>query len=162
METTRRNENHETDCIEKSYPNDAELFLDAMRYNSSHGKMMDTHDKVHCLILGERLGVDPALMASALNISIEKIGKLKTERIGLLKLGQSVALKNTISHMAGRMMTQMQNEANDKLGGMNQLFYVNQIILLIENKLINMEDKNLMEGLVRLKNLMDDLFVNKK
>src|SRR5690606_31231358 len=43
--------------IEKTYKSDGELFLDAMRYNASHGARLDPHDKTHCVIVAEKLGL---------------------------------------------------------------------------------------------------------
>ena len=40
-------DNAEIDVITKNYKNDAELFLDAMRYNASHGAKLDTCDRPH-------------------------------------------------------------------------------------------------------------------
>src|SRR5688572_26888007 len=36
---------YEVECIEKTYKNDAELFLDAIKYNSSHGRHLSRDDR---------------------------------------------------------------------------------------------------------------------
>lgn len=147
-------EDHKVDCVEKDYKDDAELFVDAMRFNASHGRALTIHDKTHCLILAEKLGIGPDLVTGALNITTARIGQLRTERIG--KIGPAnVALKQTIRHMAGKSLTVKQGEANDKLSGMNQMFYVNQLITLIENDLIDEANVDLADGLRRLRKLLD-------
>jgi ParB-like chromosome segregation protein Spo0J len=153
-------EAHQIDCIEKDYKNDKELFLDSMRYNASHGRALTQHDKVHCLLLAEKLKVSSALVAQALNITTDRVGELRTDRVG--RIGSTpVALKQTIRHMSGKRLTQEQVTANDKLSGMNQLFYVNQIITLIESDLIDTSNADLQQGLTKLHGLLGGLVKRK-
>jgi len=146
-------EKHEVDCVEKDYKNDKELFLDSMRYNASHGRALTQHDKVHCLLLAEKMRLATSAVADALNLTAERIGELKADRIGKCGL-VAIPLKQTIRHMSGKNLTKDQVEANDKLSGMNQLFYVNQLVTLIENDLIDASNEDLLTGLVRLHGLL--------
>lgn len=146
-------ESHEVECIEKDYRNDKELFLDAMRYNAAHGRALTQHDKVHCLLLAEKLKISSAMVAQALNITTDRIGQLRADRVGKVG-GSPIALKQTIRHMSGKALTSEQAAANEKLSGMNQLFYVNQIIMLIENDLIDTSNDDLMGGLERLHGML--------
>jgi len=57
--------------------------------------------------------------------------------------------------MAGKELTPEQAEANRRLSGMEQLFYVNQLILLIENDLLDRSNEKLLAGLARLRELLD-------
>ena len=143
-------DNHEIDVIEKTYKNEAEMFLDAIRYNASHGRILTRYDRTHCILLSEKFKIAPKNLASALSMTVEKLGKLKIGRIGELRVGkttQSIPLKRTISHKHGQKLTKRQSEVNDKLGGMNQVFYVNQIIMLIESGLLDINNKQLLERL---------------
>ena len=146
-------ENHEVECIEKDYKNDKDLFLDSMRYNAAHGRALTQHDKVHCLLLAEKLKISTEMVAQALHITTDRIGQLRVSRIGRIGT-KPVALKQTIRHMGGRELTAGQVAANDKLGGMNTLFYVNQLITLIENDLIDPENEDLANGLEKLHGLL--------
>lgn len=149
-------EDHQIECVEKIYKSDAELFVDAMRYNASHGRALTQHDRAHCLLLAEKFAIDEATLANALNLTPERIGELRSTRIGAV-CGQPIALKKTISHMAGRELTPPQAAANEKLSGMNQLFYVNQLITLIESDLLDTSNEELMTGLGRLRDLIDSI-----
>ena len=154
----QRDPEGEIEIIEKEYKNDRELFLDAMRYNSQHGARLDPCDRVHCTLIAERLSIPLDAVAGALHMPVERLGILQT-RTATVASGLQVALKRTISHMEGRRLTKAQNEANDKLSGMNQAFYVNQIIMLIESKLLDTDDEKLMERLERLDELLDEVLV---
>ncbi len=157
MYRAKYGDNYKIDCIEKSYKTEQELLLDAIRCNSGHGRTLSRYDRTHCILLAEKLKVPEDELASALCMTIEKIGTLRTGRIGELRVGntrEQIPLKRTIRHMSGRTMTKRQQEANTHLGGMNQGFYVNQLIILIESNLLDLSNDNLIEQLNRLYELM--------
>ncbi len=159
---------HEIEVIEKTYRSERDLFLDAIRYNSSHGKNFDSHDRAHCTIMASHMGIDDKELASVLHVDEEYIGKLRVDRTAFTgKLTASaehpgdkqrlqVPIKRTIKHMAGKVLSKGQCDANDRLSGMNQSFYVNQVITLIENKLLDESDEGLFERLKILHGLLDE------
>lgn len=161
----------EIDVIEKTYRDEQALFLDAIRYNSSHGKNFDSHDRAHCTIMALNLGIDDKALAGVLHVDEDYIGKLRADRVAfggkiepsIVGGGKTnrlqVPIKQTIKHMAGKTLTNDQQAANNKLSGMNQSFYANQLITLIESKLIDLADERLMERLRILHEMLDDLLV---
>jgi len=156
---------HKVPVIEKRYENEGELLLDAIRLNAPHGRMLDSHDKTHCIILAEKLHIPESELASALSITVDKVGKLRLGRIGELHIGKTVnavALKNTIRHMNGRILTKEQSDANNQLGGMNQIFYVNQIILLLDNNLVDWGNENLIAKMAILRERLNNCLKMKK
>jgi hypothetical protein len=144
-------------CIFKTYPDESALLLDAIRYNASHGRTLTRYDRTHCILLADDLRIAAEDLAMALSMTVEKIGLLKTERVGTLQTGKTsrpMALKRTIRHMSGRTMSKHQREINDRLGGMNQSFYVNQLIMLIEADLLDWADEQLIKRLSILFNVL--------
>lgn len=144
--------------IEKSYKSDGEMFLDAMRYNAAHGARLDPCDRTHCVIVAERLGLTLDLVAGALHMPADKLGSLKNDRTATYNR-LAVPLKRTVRHMAGKQLTQRQNEANTKLSGMDQSFYANQLIELIESKMIDLENESTLNALKKLHELLGSLLV---
>ena len=145
--------------VEKTYRDEKALFLDTVRYNSSHGRNLTTYDRAHCSILATNLGIDDAAIASALHVSEQYLGDLRVDRaavVGEGAAGLHVPIKRTIRHMAGKHLTQEQARANESLSGMNQLFYVNQVITLIEAGLLDTANEPLLTGLRRLGKLIAD------
>ena len=151
----RRDENAEVTVIEKTYKGEGDIFLDAMRYNATHGARLDPCDRTRCTIIAERLSIPLDAVAGALHMPVDKLGGLQDHRTASIAGGNLIPLKRTILHMEGRRLTKAQNEVNDKLSGMNQAFYVKQVIMLIENGLLDKEDEKLMERLERLDELLD-------
>lgn len=144
----------EIEVVAKRYRNESEMLLDAIRYNARHGRMFSSYDRAHSVLKATELGVDDVALASALNVDPKYIGELRTDKTA--KCGElHVPIKRTIRHMAGRDLTKQQHQANDRLGGMSQMFYVNQLITLIESKLIDRGNEALALRLHRLASLLE-------
>jgi hypothetical protein len=152
---------HQIEVIERKYPNDAALFADAMRLNANHGRTLSSHDRVHCALLGEKLALSLDTTASCLGMTVDKLSALRVDRTATLtiagKRGVLMPLKQTIRHMAGQTLTPEQAKANERLSGMNQLFYVNQLTMLLKADLIDLENEDLMTGLYELAGLIRKL-----
>ena len=71
---------HRVDVVEKEYRDEATLFLDAMRYNSSHGRILTAYDRAHSIAVAQRLAIDDRLVAGALHIAPSRIGAFKMDR----------------------------------------------------------------------------------
>jgi len=147
------------EVLEKQYASEQDLLLDSGRYNSTHGRTLTQFDRAHFILKAEALGISAEQIASALCITVDRVGELRADRVGKLRTaGQmEIPLKRTIAHMAGKTLTKGQQEANGKLSGMNQMFYANQLIMLIENELLDKANEQLMEKLQKLHELLDDV-----
>ena len=140
----------EIEVVEKNYRNDAAMLLDAIKYNANHGRNLSAYDRAHSVLLAEKLGLGDKAVAGALSMTEERVESLRVSKsatVGNGKVSVTVPIKRTISHMAGKKLTKPQVDANKKLGGMNQAFYVNQLLTLIDANLIDMENMDLIEGL---------------
>jgi len=145
--------------VTKRYRTEQQLLLDAIRLNADHGLHMDSCDRARAILLAEKLEIDPEAVAAALHVTLDKVNELKARKTAQTN-GVSVAIKNTIQHKAGQNLSALQVEANQKLSGMSQAFYVNQLVTLIKSDLLDTENENLMGGLEELRRLLDGLFVD--
>lgn len=149
----------EIDVVEKTYRNSAEMLLDAIKYNANHGRKLNSFDRTHALLLADNMKISIDKVAGALSMTVEAVESLrlnKSASVGSGKLTTAIAIKRTIGHMAGKKLTKSQIEANKGLGGMNQLFYVNQLITLIEANLIDKENEDLIERMRKLHGLLEE------
>jgi hypothetical protein len=146
--------------VKKRYRNEQDLLLDAIRLNADHGLHMDPCDRARAIILAVNLNIDADAVASALHVSVDKVNELKVNKTARTD-GITVAIKNTIKHKRGQKLTRKQVEANTKLGGMNQAFYANQLITLIEANLLDTNDDRLMTRLQILHDLLDGVLAVK-
>lgn len=149
------------EVIEKTYADDAAMFLDAMKYNATHGARLDSCDRVHCVHIAERLSIPLDAIAGALHMPVDRLGALRTDRTATTKAGGLVIpLKRTVSHQfAGKTLNKRQEEANTRLSGMQQVFYANQLIELLESKMLDTSDDKLMERLQVLQGLLETVLV---
>ena len=149
---------YEIEVIERTYKNDGEIVLDAARMNAGHGKKLSSCDRTRCALLAERLHVPIKDMAMALSIPEDTLKELVIDRSAFNgKL--HVPIKRTIEHMRGKKLTRPQLKANEKLSGMNQLFYVNQLITLIDSDLLDTSNVDLMKRLEELAERVEALRV---
>ena len=184
---SHKDEDKTIPIIYKSYRSEGDMFIDAMKYNSAHGRTLTQYDRAHCIIKAEEvfhLSID--VVSKALSITVSKYDKLKTDRIGSLThsphlksvdkkrkpaiiksddkqlSGKLVSLKRTIRHKAGQEITEQQAEINKKLNGADPKFTANQLIMLIENDLLDENDYDLIEKLNSLYSLLNSFLSKKK
>lgn len=141
------------EVVLKSYKNEADMIEDAIRLNTQHGKKLSPFDHARCLLIARRVKLSDDRLASALHVPMTKLSDLRTRKIATTN-GTEVPIKVTIAHMAGKTLTRKQAAVVPKLGGMRQLFYVNQVTTLIETDLIDTSNEKLMAGLKRLGQLI--------
>jgi ParB-like chromosome segregation protein Spo0J len=164
----------EVPVLLKSYRDEGQLFLDAVRLNASHGVALNSFDRARCLMRAQELKLEPAEIADALSMTVEKAGALRQERGGYLRTPgidgtnivaftkeKLIPLKRTIRHMAGKTLSAAQAKVNDKLSGMDAIFYVRQLSMLLTNGLIDMSDAKLMAALDTLASEIEELRVAK-
>jgi len=151
------------EVIFKKYRSDADRFADAVRLNAGHGRRLSTYDRAHCLAIAERVELSVERLADCLSITCATLEDLRTDRTAHItslngRASRSVALKHTNRHLAGRELSAAQVEGNDRSGGMQQLFYVNQVINLLEHDLVDPQDGRMAERLQRLGGLVEERF----
>lgn len=153
---------HQVLVIEKTYKNPGEMILEAASLSAQHGLRLQPCDFARVIHKAKQYGVeDLSVIAKALSVTPVKLESIVSHRFARAEPGsvRAVPIKRTIQHMAGHDMTDGQVEANKKLSGMSQLFYVNQLITLLENDLIDKEDEKLLVGLKHLHELLEQLLV---
>lgn len=144
----------------KKYNNEKELVLDAIKYNSSHGRNLSAYDRTHCAINAVDQGIDKKIVAQSLNVKVEWVNKALVERTATVGDNIVIPLKRTVIHMVGKKLTEVQYEAMPHLGGHNQLFYVNQLVRLFETDLVDKNNANLILGLNKLGKLIHKHIAN--
>jgi len=141
----------------RSYKSDGELFADAVRLNARHGRGLSPYDRVRCINQGEMIGLTVDQISGALGLTVERVSEIRLGRSATTADGKNVTLKSTARHLSGRKVTKKQVKANEKAGGMNAAFYVNQVINLIEGDLIDWENDYLAQQFAELKRVVENL-----
>ena len=135
---------------------DADFFKRALEANASHGERYTHIDYANMIIKGKKLGIPLARIATLVHVTPGFLEVVSKDWFGKDNAGHPVALKRTIRHMRGRTLTKGQEEANNKLGGMHPTFYMNQVILLMNNELLDVDSDVTMAKVVELGEAVND------
>jgi hypothetical protein len=125
--------------------NEAAFFEMALELNCKHGDNLTTYDRVRSVGLGESVGLHRDAIASALHITRDRLDCLCTERRTI----DGVAMKQPLVAMVGPNAnpTASQLEWNRKAGGMRPLFYINQVLGMLEHDWIDWEAEPVRDAL---------------
>lgn len=120
------------DVTWRTYKNDAELFADAYRLNGKHGRQFDQYDIKRAVLKLTDFGLKPHQISNIVRIPKGRID----EFIGAFGKGprnSDIVLKAGLAHeLKGRTLTKEQVEVNEKWGGYQPAYHVNQLIRILE------------------------------
>ncbi len=137
----------------EEYGSENDMYLDAIRRNSVHGKPLTPLDRDRCLLHADELKIDRVTAAAALGITKTTLGDIEKRRFAEGPRG-ALVVKGSVSHLADKHLTAVQEEANEHAGGFAQVYYVDQVINFIEGELLPEENVRLYERLRYLHELL--------
>lgn len=129
---------------------DADFFKRALTANAAHGERYTHIDYAHMVLRGRELGIPETKIAELVHVTPGFLDVIVRDWFGYNGSGQAIALKSTIKHMRGQTLTSDQIVANGKLSGMRPDFYMNQVMLLLDNNLLDPENAKYGERLNEL------------
>ena len=145
----------------QTYADDKERYLDALRLNAKHGKFLYGNEKVNAIKKGLELGIDQDMVASALNMTADKISAIVTKKIVKIRNTPfKEALKHSTQHLSGKPITKKQAEGNKSAPGTRQVVAIFQVRNLIEHDLIDMDNARVMEELKLLYSALSLFYEN--
>ena len=156
------------------YKSTPTMLQHSIQLNSCHGTNLTSQDIVRAIGLLQAAGFDDAASASTLSISLERLEDLKTRLAWETSDPQTrheatskspksyvathdlkpVPLKYGTRQLSGKQLTKEQVDANDKYTGHEQIFSVNNVIRLIEGRILDTENAKLMARLRHLGELI--------
>lgn len=137
----------------KTYKDDAAMFCDAVRLNARHGRQLSTYDQARCIAKAEMYSLEPEVISSLLNMTIERFSEMKMSRFATYK-EEVIALKSTSAHLSGKDLTDEEAEYNARAGGMNQTFYINQVIAMLETDTVDWDNQKVATAINKLYDLL--------
>ena len=145
----------EIEVVFRTYRNEGELLLDAIRLNTAHGERISHHDLKRCVILCEAFKLSEKDMTTALNITADRLEALRAQ-IHSTRSGDRIASKQASVHLLDVPLSAKQVKGVEKAGGNNQAFFVNQVIIFIESGILDRANEGLMERLEYLSGLLKE------
>ena len=131
-------DNAEVEVEWREYEDDAHLFADAMKSNSTHGQKMRRIDQTHAILRAESLGLEVEVVAEALRLTIDRVKEMKM-RSAIDPAGGLVPVKPGLRWLKGQQMTPEQYEGNRRQGGLGIIATIRQVRNLLEYDLIPMD-----------------------
>lgn len=141
----------------REYKTDAEVLLDAVALNASHGRRLDRVDQVRIVAMGEAVGIADSRLAVAMSITPDKIMKLRiriaeapTANAEAVPGTLKIALKRPARHLSGEILTEEQVAAHAAAPGTSYLLVAHQLRDGLRYGLADRADDRLREALGEL------------
>jgi hypothetical protein len=139
----------------RTYDNEREMYLDAVRLNAAHGRNISGHERTACILKAAELDIRPELVAAALSITKERVQEIVAMKTALVTpSGSRMALKRSVAHMAGQTLTSGQAKVMGRLPGQAQSLLLMQVCDLIQHHMLNLKDPRVRVQVARLKKLL--------
>lgn len=129
-ETFKREGVEKVTVTEKAYPNEAELYADAVRLNIAHGQSLDQYSVRSAVAKLIEYGYERAAISEVVRIPVEHLETI-VKGFAATPEGQPVALKGGLRHMAGQSLSQEQITINRSYAGGKAAFYARQVADLL-------------------------------
>ena len=143
------------------YKNETEMLFDAIQRNAGHGRRFDAIDRTRCVMMLRSSGFKDVQIAMALHIPEKRVEKLAI-KVAQAPRGSdkavpgtcAIALKRSVSHLAGTSLNKKQVEAHATLPGTSFLLIARQLYLGLSQEMVNLEDEKLVAQLESLRDLL--------
>jgi hypothetical protein len=137
----------------RTYENEAELYLEAVRFNSAHGRKLDRHDQTRIVLRLQELQVEPSAIALALHVPEQEIRTLAI-RVVYDEAGTAVPQKRGLEHLRGTVLRPEQVTAMKSVrsGEVGRLCL--ELTRLIEHDLVDYEDSRVVDRLMNLNRVL--------
>lgn len=134
----------------RDYASDADLFIDAVALNSTHGRKLDRHDQTRIVLRLRELNVPDQTIAIQLHIPPTQVQQLAI-RVVYAPAGP-VPSKRGLEHMRGGAMTQEQVSVMDSVRSGEAGRLCIELTKLLDAGMVNLSDLNVVERLKQLQN----------
>jgi hypothetical protein len=122
-------------CEFRVWDSEADLFADAVRLNAEHGQALTYYDVKLSILRLQQLGYTQDRIGAVVRMTIEKVENIIRGSAHSATTGEPIALKGGLRHKSGQALTDQQQQAMRKYAGGNVVFYVHQLITVLENDL---------------------------
>lgn len=146
----------------RKYASEKDMYLDAMMYNSRHGKGITGAEQTGAILKAKALRLSAEAIAASLGITQERVAaimetKVASIRQGATALGRMIPLKRSVHHLAGTTITDRQAEAMDMFPGQAQSLLIYQLCKLIETNSIDRKNAKVLAGLKTLRDALNEM-----
>ena len=140
------------DAIVKTYESEREMFVDAVKLNSAHGRQLSVQEKVRIIYKLKKMRFKLQEISELIKVPIDKIGLLQ-QRIITGPKGEPIYLKSVLANMdTGDGTLQTVDQTSFNVASVTAL--LTQMIELLESGAYSIEQPQIKEMSVRLFQLL--------
>lgn len=142
------------DAIVKTYKSEREMFVDAVKLNSAHGRQLSVQEKVRIIDKLKKMRFKLQEISELIKVPIDKIGLLQ-QRIIMGPKGEAIYLKSVLTNVdaqAGTLQTVDQSSFN--VASVTAL--LTQMIELLESEVYSIEQPQIKEMTIHLYQLLQE------
>lgn len=126
----------------REYASEADLYLEAVRFNAQHGRRLDRHDQTRIVLRLQELHVDAKVIASALHVPEQEVRTLAV-RIVYDEGGAAVPQKRGLEHMRGQKMSDSQIRAMRSVRSAEVGRLCIELVKLLDNEMVDYGDSRI-------------------
>lgn len=146
----------EIEVIYKSYKNDAEMFMESARLNNQHGLPLSPRDRVHVFLKARKMKIPIPAIAEALGMDPEETRKFIEKRTAKNKQGETVPLSGGALSLAGKVLTQKQEDYVRSCPGTSAQLYARLLLNALKADAIILNE-GILATLLDLKNKIEKI-----
>lgn len=145
-----------------NYPNEAELFADAVRRNASHGRRLDAIDQTRAIHMLEKFGWSSDRIAITMNVPTQRVEKLRIKVAygdggnTVIPGTKTITLKRPVQHLVGQELTPAQTKVHDMLPGTSFLLIAKQLSEALRQNMVDLTDVKLVSQLKTLRKSLNE------
>lgn len=145
----------------EKYKNERDLFIDAARLNSRHGRPYSVQERIDVIRRLEKMEVPVFQIESILGIKMDKWEKMKMNRIVFKPSGEEVVLKASLipSKVSG-IPEDIEELQKTMVGVTSQTAFLDQLIHMLDNDFLDLENDKIVERLQLLNEKINSLLVS--
>ena len=136
----------------------AEIYEEAVRRNSTHGRQFSTQEVTKIIVTLENFGYDSAKISELVRIPANELKSFVAKRMTrITETNEEIYLKSPLKHLSGIIQDEMPKQ--DLFNSKSQIHLLSCVIDLLENKYVNRTDELVMEKLAKIYKLLPDYLI---
>jgi hypothetical protein len=135
-----------------------QIYIMSVRTNATHGQPLSTADVATVIVRLQSMKVSQGEISQLTGIQAKDLQQFIGKRITHTISGKEVILKKSLQHLSGDgLVADNIGEVQREYTGIGQTQLLDTIISLLENKIIDSENPQVVQKLVRVYELIDEI-----
>jgi len=131
--------------------NKLEIYLEGIRRNAQHGRQFTVQEKAKIILKLQDAKISDTGIAKIIGVPTGDMEKFTLDRMTHSISGEPIVLKSSIKHLAGGEITQEIIDAQQSIGGRDQVKTLDGIVKMVKHKLFDLDNPKVVSRLYELR-----------